>query len=68
MLTLLILFLIFRALMDPWRWHRPWGGMRLRPWGMFGGWGMGPRRPPMGGFSPGPHGPGGMGGHGMGRW
>ena len=43
MFTLLILFLIFRALCRPWR---PWG-MWYRPWGMWGGmW----RRPPMGGF------------------
>ena len=67
MFTLIILFLIFRAIFNPWRWHRPWGGMF---WGMPGGmW----RRPPMGGFGfgPGPRGfgPGPRGfGPGPGRW
>ena len=61
MFTLLILFLILRA-MNPWRWYRPWGmwGMWRRPRGMFfGGPFCGPR-PPMGGFGPGLR--------GFGRW
>lgn len=55
MLTLIVLFLVFR-MMIPWR--------RYRPWGMFMG---GPhmwRRPPMGGMFMGgfgPHGPRGFG-------
>ena len=55
MLTLIVLFLVFR-MMTPWR--------RYRPWGMFMG---GPhmwRRPPMGGMFMGgfgPHGPRGFG-------
>ena len=44
MFTLIVLFLIFRALLRP-RWIR-------HPWGMYGGWGM-RRRPPMWGYGPG---------------
>ena len=53
MFTLIVLFLILRALAR-FSWY-------LRPWGMYGGWGMW-RRPPMGGFGR------GMWGFGPGRF
>ena len=56
MLTLIVLFLIFRALLRP----RP----LFHPWGMYRGFGTWDR-PFVGGPGPrGPHGPG----PGMGRW
>ena len=57
MITLIILFLILRAMFRP-----CWYGLFGRPWGLFGGYGW--RRPFMGGSFMG--GRGGMGRHG--RW
>ena len=52
MLTLLIVLFALR-MMNPWRWHRPWGMFRGMP-GMWrcplmGGFGRGPGFIPMGG-------------------
>ncbi len=60
MFTLIVMFLILRALM-----RLSW---TCRPWWMYGGWGM-RRRPPMGGFGPGwGFGPGPRGMGRCGRW